>query len=230
VCIEPLLEAIGGLLASVLFGKAQQAVLGLLFGRPDESFYVREIVRATRVGQGAVQRKLQRLAEAGIIDRVVRGRQVFYQANRRCPIFAELQGLVVKTADVADVLRAALAPLVDRIVVTFIFGSFASGEPRKTSDVDVLVVGDATFGAIVSALSAAQEKLVRDVNPSVYPVAEFRQKLVASHHFLTSVLNGPKIFLVGDERELTGVAEKRLADRTQAKPTRHKRPARRRRS
>jgi uncharacterized protein len=126
-------------LASVLFGKAQQAVLGLLFGRPGESFYVREIVRATRVGQGAVQRELQRLAEAGIIDRVVRGRQVFYQANRRCPIFAELQGLVVKTAGVADVLRAALAPLVDRIVVAFVFGSFASGEPRKTSDVDVLV-------------------------------------------------------------------------------------------
>jgi uncharacterized protein len=52
-------------LASVLFGKAQQVVLGLLFGRPDESFYVREIVRATRVGQGAVQRELQRLAETG---------------------------------------------------------------------------------------------------------------------------------------------------------------------
>ena len=98
-------------------------MLGLLFGRPDESFYVREIVRATRVGQGAVQRELQRLAEAEIIDRVVRGRQVFYQANRRCPIFAELQGLVVKTAGVADVLRAALAPLVDRIVVAFVFGS-----------------------------------------------------------------------------------------------------------
>jgi DNA-binding transcriptional ArsR family regulator len=64
-------------LASVLFGKAQQAVLGLLFGRPDESFYVREIVCATRVGQGAVQRELQRLAEAGIIDRVVRGRTVY---------------------------------------------------------------------------------------------------------------------------------------------------------
>jgi predicted nucleotidyltransferase len=171
-------------LVSVLFGKAQQAVLGLLFGRPDESFYVREIVRATRVGQGAVQRELQRLAEAGII-----------------------------------------------IVVAFVFGSFASGEPRKTSDVDILVVGDATFGEIVSALSAAQEKLVRDVNPSVYPVAEFRQKLAgAGHHFLTSVLKGPKIFLVGNERELTGLAEKRLADRTQAKPTRNKRPARRRRS
>lgn len=159
VRLPPCWVRLGGAdkLASVLFGKAQQAVLGLLFGRPDESFYVREIVRATRVGQGAVQRELQQLAEAGIIDRVVRGRQVFYQANRGCPIFTELQGLVVKTAGVADVLRVALAPLVDRIVVAFVFGSFASGEPRKTSDVDVLVVGDATFGEIVSALSAAQE-------------------------------------------------------------------------
>ena len=217
-------------LASVLFGKGQQAVLGLLFGRPDESFYVREIVRASRVGQGAVQRELQRLAEAGIIDRAVRGRQVFYQANRQCPIFAELQGLVVKTVGVADLLRASLAPLVDRIVVAFVFGSFASGEPRRSSDVDILVVGDATFGEVVSALGAAQEKLGRDVNPSVYPVAEFRQKLAAGHHFLTSVLNNPKIFVLGDERELAGLAEKRLAHRSQAKPTRNKRPARRRRS
>jgi hypothetical protein len=97
---------------------------------------------------------------------------VFYQANRRCPIFAELQGLVVKTAGVADVLRAALAPLVDRIVVAFVFGSFASGEPRKTSDVDVVVVGDAMFGAIVSALSAAQEKLVVEGKAMCYGIRE----------------------------------------------------------
>ena len=215
-------------LAAALFGKAQQSVLGLLFGRPDESFYVREIVRATRAGQGAVQRELKRLADSGIIERVERGRQVYYQANRHCPIFAELLGLIVKTAGVGDVLRAALAALKGRIAVAFIFGSFAGGEPRKASDVDVLVVGDVTFAEVVSALGPAQERLGRDVNPSVYPPAEFRQKLAAGHHFLTSVLNGPKIFLIGGERELAGLAEKRLAHRAQAKPARNKRPARRR--
>jgi predicted nucleotidyltransferase len=214
--------------ASALFSKTCQAVLSLLFSRPGETFYVREVVRAAKVGQGAVQRELKRLAEAGILERTSRGRQVFYQANRRCPIFAELQQLIVKTAGVADVIRLALAPLVDRIAIAFIFGSFAANEPRKDSDVDVLVVGEVTFAEVVSTLSPAQERLGRDVNTSVYPQAEFREKLAAGHHFLTSVRAGPKIFLIGGERELAGLVEKRLAHRAQGKPTRNKRPVRRR--
>lgn len=217
-------------LASALFGKAQHSVLGLLFVRPDESFYMREIVRATQVGQGAVQRELQRLAEAGIIHRTVRGRQVFYQANRACPVFAELQGLLVKSAGVRDVLTAALGQLENRIDVAFIFGSFAAGTPRKNSDVDVLVVGDVSFADVVMSLGLAQERLGRDVNPAVFPAAEFRTKLAASHHFLSSVVGEPKIFLIGDERELARLVESRLASRTQTKPARDKRPVRRRRS
>ncbi len=217
-------------LAAALFGKAQQLVLGLLFVRPDESFYMREIVRATQVGQGAVQRELQRLAEAGIIHRTVRGRQVYYQANRACPVFAELQGLVVKTAGVGDVLRSALSPLKDRIEVAFIFGSFAAGAPRKNSDVDVLIVGEVSFADVVTSFGSAQQRLGRDLNPSVFPAAEFRTKLSTGHHFLTSVVREPKIFLIGDDRELARLVESRLAGRTQTKPARDKRPVRRRRS
>jgi predicted nucleotidyltransferase len=217
-------------LTAALFGKAQHSVLGLLFVHPDESFYVREIVRATQVGQGAVQRELQRLAEAGIIDRTVRGRQVFYQANRACPVFAELQGLVIKTAGVGDVLRAALGPLENRIEVAFVFGSFAAGTPRKNSDVDVLVVGDVSFADVVTSLGSAQERLGRDVNPSVFPVAEFRTKLATGHHFVSTVVREPKIFLIGDERELARLVASRLANRTQTNPARNKKLVRRRRS
>jgi len=42
----------------------------------------------------------------------------------------------------------------------------------------------------------------------VYPEAEFRAKLAKKHHFLRAVMDGPKIFLVGDERVLKGLAEK----------------------
>jgi DNA-binding transcriptional ArsR family regulator len=217
-------------LAGALFGKAQQAVLSLLLSRPGESFYVREIVRATRVGQGAVQRELKRLAVAGIIERVARGRQVFYQANPRCPIFAELQGLIVKTLGVGDMLRSALEPLQGRILLAFLFGSFAGGQPRKDRDVDVLVVGDVTFAEVVSAFGPAQDRLGRDVNPSVYPAAEVRAKLAAGHHFLTSVWDSPKVLLIGGDLELARLAEKRLADRTQAKSARDTRPVRRGRS
>jgi len=194
-------------MAAALFGRARRAVLGLLYTHPDESFYVRQVVRAAGVGQGAVQRELRRLAAAGIIERERNGRQVYYRANRACPVFDELHALMVKTAGLADVLRQALEPLADAVRAAFVYGSVAGGKERARSDVDVMVIGEASFGDIVQALRSAEEALGREVNPTVYPPAEFKAKLVSEHHFVTTVLKGPKIFLVGDEHDLAGLAE-----------------------
>jgi predicted nucleotidyltransferase len=187
---------------AALFGRTRNAVLGLLFSHPDESFYVRKIVRAADSGQGSVQRELRRLERAGIIKRTVEGRHVYYQANPECPIFAEIKGMVAKTVGGVEILARALASLRGRIKVAFIYGSMARAEQRRGSDVDVFVIGDASFGEVVEALTPAQEKLAREVNPTVYPVSEFREKVLQKHHFVTSVLRGPKLFLVGDEGEL----------------------------
>lgn len=195
---------------AALFGRTRNAVLGLLFSHPDESFYVRKIVRAADSGQGSVQRELRRLERAGIIKRTVEGRHVYYRANSECPIFAEIKGMVSKTVGGVEILARALASLRGRIKVAFIYGSVARSEQRRGSDVDVFVVGDASFGEVVEALTPAQEKLAREVNPTVYPVSEFREKTLQKHHFVTSVLRGPKLFLVGDESELAELDSSRL--------------------
>ena len=194
-------------LSATLFGKTRRAVLALLYSHVEESFYLRQIVRTARVGLGAVQRELKMLSEAGIIRRTVRGRQVYYQANPECPVYAELKSLVVKTVGVGDVLRAALAPLADRINVAFLFGSLVRGGERPGSDVDVMVVGDVTFAEVVSVLGLVQETVRREINPLVYPPEEFRFKLAAEHHFLKKVLEGSKFFLIGDEYELAKLVE-----------------------
>lgn len=194
-------------LSATLFGKTRRAVLALLYSHVEESFYIRQIARTAGVGLGAVQRELKKLFEAGIIRRTVRGRQVYYQANPECPVYAELKSLVVKTVGVGDVLRAALVPLADRINVAFLFGSMVGGVERSSSDADVMVVGDVTFAEVVSVLGRAQETVRREINPIVYPPEEFRFKLAADHHFLKKVLEGSKFFLIGDEYELAKLVE-----------------------
>ena len=198
-------------LSATLFGKTRRAVLSLLYSHTDESFYLREIARVAAVGLGAVQREVKHLSDSGIINRTVRGNQVYYQANPHCPIFQELKNLVIKTAGVGDVLRAALAPLAARIGVALIYGSLARGKESRASDVDLLVVGHVTFSEVASALGEAQDTLGREINPTVYPPNEFRSKLREGHHFLTSVSKEPRIFLIGGEHELERLAEKRLA-------------------
>ena len=189
-------------LAGSLLGKVRTAVLALLFSHADQSYYLREIVRMTGAGHGAVQRELAHLLKAGLVTRTSRGREVFYQANRASPIFPELHGLIVKTVGVADVLREALAPLADRVQVAFIYGSFAKGEERAESDVDAMVIGDVDFGEVVSALRPAQDRLAREVNPSAFAPDEWRRRVADQDHFVTTILREGKLFLVGDERDL----------------------------
>ena len=188
--------------ATALFGKTQRGLLALFFVRPDEAFYLREIVRTARIGQGAAQRELARWVEAGLLTRSRRGNQVYYQANAASPVFAELKGLTIKTAGVADVVCDALARLAGRITLAFIHGSLATGTENAVSDVDVVIVGDVSFSDVVAALHGAQDRIGREINPSVYSTTEFKKKIRAGHHFLTSALAGTKIFLVGGEREL----------------------------
>jgi predicted nucleotidyltransferase len=198
-------------ISQTLFGKTRRAVLSLLYSHVDEAFYLRQIVRVAGVGLGAVQRELKLLSDAEIIQRIVRGRQVYYQANPQCPVFGELKALVIKTVGIAAIVQAALAPLADRIRIAGIYGSIARSEEHRGSDVDLLVVGKVTFAEIVSALDQAQKTINREINPTVYPVDEFQSKLSAGHHFLSTIVEKPMFFLFGDKRELARLAKKRLA-------------------
>ncbi len=199
-------------LSEALFGKARRRILAALLGQPDEAIYLRQLARVVGMGLGAVQQEVRRLSEAGILLRIVRGHQVYYQANPECPIFNELRSLILKTAGVGDVLAKALRPLAARIRVALLFGSVVRGAERHGSDVDILVVGEVSFAEVVAAVGKTQLALGREVNPVVYPPEEFRRKLAAGHHFLASVLRSEKLFLIGDQRELARLAEKRVAD------------------
>jgi predicted nucleotidyltransferase len=189
-------------IGAALFNKTQRALLALFFVHPEQSFYLRQVTRLAGIGQGAAQRELMRWVGAGLLLRTRQGHQVYYRANTKSPVFAELKSLTTKTVGVADVLQGALAGMADRIAVAFVHGSVASGMEKTDSDVDVMVVGKVSFREVVTALTDTQNALGREVNPTVYSEREFRQKLRPGHHFVKTVAGGPKIFLKGDEGDL----------------------------
>ena len=195
-------------IARLLFGGVRREVLSLVMGRPDERFYLREIVRVVGAGSGAVQRELAQLVEAELLCREVSGRQVYFSANRESLIYEELRAIVEKTAGVADVLRTCMAPLqrTARIEVAFVYGSVARGAQRSTSDVDVMVIGDVTMAQVVPTLRDAERVLRREVNATVFPTPEWREKVAHPSAFMRRVLAAPKLFVTGGEHELERLA------------------------
>jgi len=192
-----------------LFGsKLRAKVLGWLFLHPDERYFVRQLKGLLDEDSTNISRELARLEKMGILTCQTEGRQKYYQVNPQCPVFSELEGLVRKTTGLADILRSVLKPLSRKIKVAFIYGSLAKGLAKSQSDVDLMVIGSSTFAEVVNAITKAQHELGREVNPSTYPVDEFRQKVSTSHHFINTVLKEPKIFLIGDENDLRRLAQK----------------------
>ena len=191
-----------GVLETLFGSKLRVKVLGWLFTHPDVRYFVRQLTGLLGDDSTNVSRELARLEKAGILIVTVSGRQKYYQANRESPIYNELHGLIVKTVGVVDVLRSSLEPSIGQIKAAFVFGSIASGNENRVSDIDVMVIGAISFGDIVNLLSTAEERLGREINAVVYSVLEFRQKLKEDHHFVSNVITREKLFIIGDEHEL----------------------------
>ncbi|WP_297004057.1 nucleotidyltransferase domain-containing protein [Thalassolituus sp. UBA6592] len=191
------MENMAGSLADTLFTKAQQKVLALLFGQPDKSFYLNEVVRAAGMGKGVISRELTKMADAGLLTVVKQGNQNHYQANPASPVYAELVSLVKKTFGVAGLLKSAIRPLLPNLEKAFIYGSVAKGEEHSGSDVDVMLVGDAlSYSEVMALLEDAEEQLHRLVNPTLYSPQEFETRLAEGQNFLSKVMEQPRINLM----------------------------------
>ena len=189
-------------LAGVLFTPVQQRVLGLLFGQPERRFQGAEVIRLAGSGTGAVHRLLTRLADSGLVTVERVGNQKHYQANRASPVFAELQGLIVKTSGLLGPLRAALAGLSSRIRAAFVYGSIAKGKDKAGSDIDLMVIADGLhYADLFEALQGVEAQLGRTVNPNLMTPAEWRRKR-SEPGFVSSIAGQPRLFVVGSDDEL----------------------------
>ena len=189
-------------IAEALFSKTRRAVLALLFGQPGKAFYTREILAAAGAGASQVQKELDQLTRAGLLIRERRANQVYFHANPDAPVFAELAGLVAKTFGIADVVREAFEPLRESIDTAFIYGSVARGEHHARSDIDVFIVGDVLLSQLALPLSDAEKSLGRPISTTIFDRKEFASRVEKHDHFISRVLAGPKIFLIGDEARL----------------------------
>ena len=186
-------------LANALFSGTQQRVLGLLFGQPSRSFFATEIIGLAGSGSGAVQRELKKLTTSGLVTLKRVGNQCHYQANPASPLFSALRDIVLKTSGLAEPLRSALLPLAENVVAASVYGSVASGTDTASSDIDVLLVAEAlTLEEAYAALESAEKQLARKISVSLYTPVEFQRRKASGNAFVTKVLAGPMIPLLGD--------------------------------
>ena len=189
-----------------IFPSVRAGILSAVLLKPRRWWFLSELARHSDAGPSSLQRELESLVDSGILERREDGRRVYFRANIASPIFADLRGLVEKTAGVVPVLARALDPFGDRIELAFVYGSIARGQERASSDVDLMIVGLVKQIDLVPVLRKLEDRFGREVNATLYSPREFRGKLAAGDHFLSSVMKGRTILLKGSLDELDKAA------------------------
>ena len=112
--------------------------------------------------------------------------------------------IVLKTIGLADPITAALQEVQNQIIAAFVYGSVAQRTDTATSDIDLMIISDTLqYADIFTVMEAVSERLGRTINPTVYSWAEWNQRRQESNAFITKVMAGPKIWLIGAEDVLT---------------------------
>jgi predicted nucleotidyltransferase len=189
------------LLSEILSSKIRADIFRLFFGVSDNELHMREIERRSGYAIGTIQSELRKLLRLDLVSKRKDGNRTYYRANKDHPLFLDIQRLVLKTVGLVDILQNKLTKS-QEITIAFVFGSIARQEEMAGSDIDLVVIGHLGLREITALLSGVTEKVDREINPHVFTVKEFKKRIARKEHFITQVLDEPKIFILGNENEL----------------------------
>lgn len=164
---------------------------------PDHERSMTQIAEETGVSLPTVQREVERLEEAGLIQSSRLGNARLVRAVTDSVVFRPLADLLAVTFGPVAVLREALRAVsgIDR---AFIYGSWAARYAQQAgpvpNDIDLLVVGAVDRVALDEALADAEKILRREVNVRRVSADAWARDNGA---FKTTVLSRPIVDVIG---------------------------------
>ena len=181
--------------------KLREELLALYFTNPNKKYYLRELERLLNFSVGNIRRELIKLESTGLFLSENKGNLVYYYLNQSYPLFEELKSIIFKTSGAPKMLQNFLEKF-NGISHAFIYGSFAKGEEKEDSDIDLLIIGEVNEDKLIEMISKLERKLQREINYAIYEKEDFSKKKKEDNSFILDILKEKKIFLIGDENEL----------------------------
>jgi prevent-host-death family protein len=183
-------------LVRLLGSDSVRRILSLFLRDPDATFYQREIARRSQTGLRSAQLALDRLERLGLVASTRDGNRRYYRAVRS-PRFEEIRGVFSRDLGIVGVIAHHLAGLDKPVELAFIFGSIAAGDDTVSSDIDLLVVTEASDDELVRPIAEAQRELGRQIDLVSYRPEEFAKRRSEGNHFIRATLAQPRIDVVG---------------------------------
>jgi len=185
----------------LLRGKIARETLALLLSTPGQQLHTREIARRVKADAHPVQRALEQLLDAGLVESRRLGNLRLWAVNDRSALVPAVRDVLRQTAGIAERLRTELSRM-RGVHLAFLFGSYASGQDELESDIDLFLVGAPDWDELSRTLATLAAEVSREINPVVWTLDELERPTPTQRRFIDGLTRRPRIWIVGDDDEL----------------------------
>lgn len=185
-----------------LFGsKTRVKLLSVFLHHPDQSFFVRELVRRIGAQIHSVRRELFNLCRLGIVTTsggdTAKGvasslRKKYFKANNDFVLYEELQSLLRKAQVLVERQLVQRLEALGDIRYLALCGAFV-GEKRAT---DLLIVGNVSRAGLDKLIKKFEQEIGFELNYTTMSPDEFNYRHDITDRFLYSILEGKKMVMI----------------------------------
>lgn len=181
------------MLEQLLSSRTRVKLLRLLFLNPEQSYFVREMVRKTGEHLNSIRREVKNLLGLSLLTEAVAGKKKYYRVNTEHGLYPELKALVFKAQVVEQKRTLRDLQRIGRIRYLCLTGFFSGLEHTQT---DILIVGSVNRLRLRRLLRRFQRDFDREISYTVMSPAEFKYRNDLTDRFLYTILESPKIVIV----------------------------------
>lgn len=185
----------------LITSKTRVKILHLFLGNLEEMFHVREIVRRVSEEINAVRRELMLLEKKGILNREARANRVYYSLSKSYPFYHDLIKIHAKESGLGQDIVKNRAKL-GKIRYAMLSGDFARNTESNGETVDLLVVGVVVLPELSLIIKKEEERKKREINYTIMNEDEFNFRKSRRDPFISSIIHGSRVMLIGDEETL----------------------------
>lgn len=185
--------------------KIRKKIILLFVYNPDKEYYINEISKIVGTSSGTAQRELEKLASSGLLRKEKKANIAYFKIDKNNPLLRDLKKIIEKTIGLEHILREELEKF-NKIKFSFLFGSYAKGDFKSDSDIDLYVIGEIEEDELYKAVKKAEEIARRDINYHLSSFSEFRKNLKKSYFHKEIVKNN--ILLTGNSDEFRRITQK----------------------
>jgi hypothetical protein len=158
------------MIEALISSKTRIKLLLKLFLNSDNKAYLRGLEEEFQESTNGIRMELNRFEQVGMITSDIEGNKKYFRANKKHPLFADIQSIVKKHIGIDSIIENVLSKL-GEIEEVYLTGDFAKGINANIIDLEMVGIVDENY--LITLIKKVEPLIKRKVRYIIYSTEEY---------------------------------------------------------